>query len=173
MYWPPRERAFSEYSNLYDSTLSLAAGGNLGVMGAAGSQAGQTGTLEPTFTLHLSPVEMPQDTTLVMRVFYATKQQLDANGSTIPEIHRDIIVLGACAYAMEAYQVPTNDNFEFQDGGLRDHVDDTKIPQSWAAAAKNKMDQFLSRLEEIKRQRDYAASSRVHWGDISYHYYRL
>ncbi len=173
MYYPPRERAFSEYSNLYDSSLSLAAGGNLGTMGAVGSQAGQTGTAEATFTLQLTQAEVPQDNTWVLRVFYATKHQLDANGSTIPEMHRDIIVLGACAYALEAYQVPTNDNFEFQDGGLRDHVDDTKIPQSWAAAAKNKMDQFLSRLEEIKRQRDYASSSRVHWGDISYHYYRL
>jgi hypothetical protein len=173
MYYPPRERAFSEYSNLYDSSLSLAAGGNLGTMGTVGTQAGQTGTLTPTFTLQLTQAEVPQDNTWVMRVFYATKQQLDSNGSTIPEVHRDIIVLGACAYAMEAYQVPTNDNFEFQDGGLRDHVDDTSIPTSWATAAKNRMDQFLSRLEEIKRQRDYASSTRVHWGDIAFRYYRL
>ena len=98
---------------------------------------------------------------------------MDANGSTIPEIHRDIIVLGACAYAMEAYQVPTNDNFEFQDGGLRDHVDDTAIPSAWLTAAKNRMDQFLARLEEIKQQRDFAASARVHWGDIAVRYNRL
>jgi hypothetical protein len=74
---------------------------------------------------------------------------------------------------MEAYQVPTNDNFEFQDGGLRDHVDDTAIPTSWAIASKNKMDQFLARLEEIKRQRDFASSARVHWGDIAWRYERL
>ena len=36
---------------------------------------------------------------------------------------------------MEAYQVPTNDNFEFQDGGLRDHVNDTAIPTAWATGA--------------------------------------
>jgi hypothetical protein len=173
MYYPPRDRAFSEYSNLYDSSLTLGAGGNLGPMGAVGSPAGQTGTITPTFTLQLTQAEVPQDNTWVMRVFYATKHQLDANGSTIPEIHRDIIVLGACAYAMEAYQVPTNDNFEFQDGGLRDHVNDTAIPTSWAMAAKNRMDQFLSRLEEIKRQRDYASSCRVHWGDIAFRYNRL
>ena len=173
MYYPPRDRAFSEYSNLYDSSLTLAAGGNLGTMGAVGGPAGQTGTITPTFTLQLTQAEVPQDNTWVMRVFYATKHQLDANGSTIPEIHRDIIVLGACAYAMEAYQVPTNDNFEFQDGGLRDHVDDTAIPSAWAAAARNKMGQFLDRLEEIKRQRDYASSSRVHWGDIPVRYGRL
>jgi hypothetical protein len=173
MYYPPREKAFSEYSNIYDSSLTLAAGGNLGIMGAVGSQAGQPGTIEPTFTLQLTQGEVPQDTTLVMRVFYATKHQLDANGSTIPEIHRDIIVLGACAYAMEAYQVPTNDNFEFQDGGLRDHVDDTSIPAAWAKASKNKMDQFLARLEEIKQQRDFASSTRVQWGDIPLRWPRL
>lgn len=173
MYYPPRDRAFAEYSNLYDSSLTLAAGGNLGTMGAVGSPAGQTGTITPTFTLQLTQAEVPQDNTWVMRVFYATKHQLDANGSTIPEIHRDIIVLGACAYAMEAYQVPTNDNFEFQDGGLRDHVDDTAIPSAWLTAAKNRMDQFLARLEEIKQQRDFAASARVHWGDIAVRYNRL
>jgi hypothetical protein len=133
----------------------------------------QTGTIEPTFTLQLTQGEVPQDNTLVMRVFYATKHQLDSSGSTIPEIHCDIIVLGACAYAMEAYQVPTNDNFEFQDGGLRDHVDDTAIPTSWARATKNKMDQFLARLEEIKRQRDFASSARAQWGDIPLRWPRL
>ena len=84
-----------------------------------------------------------------MRIFYATKHQLDTNGSTIPEIHRDIIVLGASAYAMEAYQVPTNDNFDSaKDGALHDRLDDTKIPAAWSAAAQNRMRQFISRLEE-------------------------
>src|SRR5215472_9369585 len=108
-----------------------------------------------------------------MRVFYATKHQLDSSGSTIPEIHRDIIVLGACAYAMEAYQVPTADNLDFQDGALRDRVDDTNIPAAWAASAKNKMDQFIARLEEIKLQRDFAASARAHWGDVPARWPRL
>src|SRR5947209_5305507 len=99
MYYPPRDRAFSQYSNLYDSSLTLAAGGNLGTMGAVGGPAGQTGTITPTFTLQLTQAEVLQDNTWVMRLFYATKHQLDANGSTIPEIHRDIMVLGACAYA--------------------------------------------------------------------------
>ena len=173
MLWPPFERDFAEYSNLFDSTASLAAGGNLGAQGSVGVGAGPTGTASPSFTLKLSSAEMPQDSTLVLRVFYATKHQLDANGSTIPEAHRDIIVLGACAYAMEAYQVPTNDNFDFQDGALRDRVDDTAIPQAWLAAAKSKMTQFEARLKEIKEQRDFAASSRVHWGDIAVLWPRL
>ena len=62
-----------------------------------------------------------------MRIFYATKHQWDANGSTIPEVHRDTIVLGACASAMQASQVPTNDQFDFQDGARRDRVDETKF----------------------------------------------
>jgi hypothetical protein len=173
MNWPPIERNFSEYSNLYDSNTSLAAGGNLGAMGAVGNAAGTTGNQEPTFTIQLNPAELPQDNTYVMRIFYATKHQLDSSGSTIPEIHRDIIVLGACAYCMEAYQIPTSNNFDFQDGGLRDRIDDSMIPTAWAAGAKNKMDQFLARLEEIKHNRDYAASSRAHWGEIPRFWNRL
>lgn len=173
MYWPPFERNFSEFSNLFDSTYALAAGGNMGAQGAVGTTPSQIGAVQQTFTLKIGTAELPQDNTLVMRVFYATKHQLDTNGTTIPEIHRDIIVLGACAYCLEAYQIPTNDNFHFQDGALRDQVDDTAIPKAWLEAAKKKMSQFETRLQEIKRQRDFAASSRVHWGDVPARYPRL
>ncbi len=173
MLWPPYEREFAEYSNIFDSSAALAAGGNMGTQGSIGSSASPTGSLTPSFTLKLSSAELPQDTTQVMRIFYATKHQLDANGSTIPEAHRDIIVLGATAYALEAYQVPTNDNFDFQDGALRDRIDDTKIPQAWLAAARSKMTQFEARLQEIKQQRDFAASSRANWGDIPARWPRL
>lgn len=173
MLWPPIERAFNEYSNLFDSTAALAAGGNMGINGAIGPSAGPTGTAEPSFTLQLSSAELPKDNSLCMRVFYATKHQLDSNGSTIPEIHRDIICLGAVAYCMEAYSVPTNDNFDFQDGGLRDRVDDTKIPGAWAAAVAKKLAQFEARLREVKQQRDFASSARVHWGDVGKMSWRL
>ncbi len=173
MFWPLFEREFSEYSNLYDSSLALAAGGNMGAMGVPGSTPSESGAVQQAFTLQLSSAELPQDATVVMRIFYATKHQLDSSGSTIPEIHRDIIVLGACAYAMEAFQVPTNDNFEFQDGGLRDRMDDTKIPASWLNTAKNKMAQFEARLQEVKNQRDFAYSARVSWGDVPARWPRL
>jgi hypothetical protein len=173
MYWPPLERSFSEYSNLFDSSAALAAGGNLGAMGAVGSGAGPTGTQEPTFTLMLNNVDLPKDNTLILRIFYATRHQLDSSGSTIPDIHRDVIVLGACAYAMEAYQTPTNDGFAWGDGSLRDHVDDSMIPTSWRNSAKNKMDQFIQRLTEIRQARDYATSARVHWGDVPRFWTRL
>src|SRR5215468_8394095 len=87
MVWPPYERAFSEYSNMYDSNTALARGGNQGVMGIVGDAPGPTGTQQASFTLNISPAELPKDNSLVMRVFYATKQQLDSNGSTIPEMH--------------------------------------------------------------------------------------
>ncbi|HZU69963.1 MAG TPA: hypothetical protein VFA09_22020 [Ktedonobacteraceae bacterium] len=173
MLWPPFERDFAEYSNIFDSTAALAAGGNLGAQGNIGSGSSPESSIAPSFTLKLSSAELPQDATSVIRVFYATKHQLDASGSTIPEVHRDIIVLGASAYAMEAYQVPTNDNFDFQDGALRDRVDDTQIPTAWLTAAQSKMQQFEARLQEIKNQRDFTVSSRVHWGDIAARYERL
>ncbi len=173
MMWPPFEREFAEFSNLYDSSAALAAGGNLGIQGAIGVGTSPTGTMTPSFTLKLSSAELPKDNTLVMRIFYATKHQLDSNGSTIPEVHRDILVLGATFYAMEAYQVPTNDNFDFQDGALRDRIDDTKIPPAWLAAIEQRRAQFEARLLEIKNQRDFATSARVHWGDIPTRWPRL
>ena len=66
----------------------------MGAQGGIGSGASPS-WLTPSFTLKLSSAELPQDTTQVMRIFYATKHQLDTNGSTIPEAHRDTIVLGA------------------------------------------------------------------------------
>lgn len=173
MFWPPIERRFNEYSNLFDSTAALAAGGNMGINGAIGIGAGPTGTMEPSFTLQLSSAELPKDNSLCMRVFYATKHQLDSSSSTIPEIHRDIIALGAVAYCMDAYSVPTSDNFDFQDGGLRDRIDDTKVPLAWQQAVAAKMAAFEARLQEIKQQRDFASSAKISWGDKSYRYYRL
>jgi hypothetical protein len=166
MLWPPVERAFSEYSNMYDSSTALAAGGNLGRLGAVGDGKGPTGTQAPSFTLNIGPLDLPKDNGLLMRIFYATKQQLDSSGSTIPEVHRDIIVLGAVAYALEAYQVPTNDNFDFQDGGLRDRINDSMIPLAWFKTAQYKMQQFEARLTEVKQQRDFASSARARWGQV-------
>jgi hypothetical protein len=74
---------------------------------------------------------------------------------------------------MQAYQVPTNDNFDFQDGTLRDRINDTHIPQSWLVATQARLQQFEARLSEIKNQRDFASSSRIHWGDIAYRWSRL
>jgi hypothetical protein len=167
MYWPPCERPFAEYSHLYDSSTALAAGGNVGI--GSGLVGGQT----PSFTLQISAAELPHDNSSVMRVFYATRHQLDVAGSTIPELHRDCIVLGATAYAMEAYQVPTNDNFDFQDGGLHDRVNDAMIPLAWLKATQQRWQRFEAQLSEIKRQRDFASSSIASWSDVPLHWRRL
>jgi hypothetical protein len=173
MFWPPFEREFAEYSNLFDSSSALAAGGNQGMQGSVGDAQSTESALTQSFTLKLSTADLPQDSSLIMRVFYATKHQLDNSGSTIPEAHRDIIVNGAVTYAMLAYQVPTNDNFDFQDGALRDRIDDTKIPLAWLNAAQARLQQFEARLREIKNQRDFASASRVQWGDIALRWVRL
>ncbi|WP_069801471.1 hypothetical protein [Thermogemmatispora onikobensis] len=173
MLWPPRERDFAEYSNLFESSAALAAGGNLGLQGNVGSGQGQLAAQTPSFTLKLSNAELPRDNTLVMRVFYATRHQLDASGTTVPELHRDLIVLGASLYAMEAYQVPTNDNFSFQNGELHDHLDDSTIPRAWQEAIATRRIQFEARLQEIRNQRDFASAARVQWGDIPARWARL
>jgi hypothetical protein len=126
-----------------------------------------------SFTVLLSNAELPADASQVLRLIVGTKHQLDANGSSIPEAHRDVIVLGACAYSLLAYQVPTNDNFAFQDGALHDRVDDSMIPKSWRQAGAEMLNRFHTRLEEIKRQRDFAAAAIVQWGDVPLSWRRL
>jgi hypothetical protein len=149
MVYPPVERSFAEFSNLFDSSVALG-----------------TSATGPAFTLQIADTELPADTSQIIRVHYACKQQLDSSGSTISEVHRDVIALGAVAYALLAYQVPTNDNFAFQDGELRDRLDDSKIPVAWLARGWKSLQDFRAKLEEIKRMRDYATSARSQWGDV-------
>ncbi len=101
----------------------------MGLMGAVGpDSAGPTGTSSPSFTLNLSPYELPKDNTSDYAGILCNKATIDTNGIRFQR-YTGYHHLGACAYAMEAYQVPTNDNFDFQDGGLRDRIDDTKVPE--------------------------------------------
>ncbi len=126
-----------------------------------------------TFTLKLADAELPVDTSLVLRVSFGTKHELDSSGSTIPEVHRDVIVLGACAYALLAYQVPTNDNFQFQDGALHDRLDDSMIPKSWRQAGVDMLGRYYARLEEVKQRRDFANAAIIQWGDVPARWQRL
>ncbi len=125
------------------------------------------------FTLLLTNAELPTGSSLVLRVAFGTKHQLDASGSTIPEAHREVIVLGACAYALLAYQVPTNDNFLFQDGSVHDRLDDSMIPKNWRQAGVDMLGRFHARLEEIKRQRDAASAAIAQWGEVPRRWWRL
>ena len=126
-----------------------------------------------TFTLKLTDVELPPDSSLVLRVSLGTKHQLNSSGSTIPEVHRDVIVLGACAYALLAYQVPTNDNFAFQDGEVHDRLDDSMISKNWRQVGVDMLGRFVAGLEEVKRQRDFANAAVVQWGDVPTRWQRL
>lgn len=74
-------------------------------------------------------------------------------------------MLGAAAYAMLAYQVPSNDFFEYQDGELRDRVDESGVPAAWLAAASRALADFKARLEVVKRERNAGAAAIAQWGD--------
>lgn len=89
-----------------------------------------------------------------------------ANGTTIPEQHHDIVLLGAAAHACLAIQIPTNDLFDYQDGELRDRVSEIKTPEHWLAAGKNLMAMFEARIKEIKEQRDAGFAELTQWGSV-------
>jgi hypothetical protein len=101
-----------------------------------------------------------------LAVTYASKHVLGPNGTTVPEQHHDIVLLGAAAHACLAYQVPTNDLFDYQDGELRDHVSEVKTPEHWLAAGNALMARFQQRLNEVKQQRDGAYAATAQWGSI-------
>ena len=96
----------------------------------------------------------------------AGKHAWAANGTTIPEQHHDIVLLGAAAHACLAMQISTNDLFEYQDGELRDRVNEVKTPEHWLAAGSALLARFQARLEEVKRQRDAAYAGIAHWGGV-------
>ena len=47
------------------------------------------------------------------------------------------------------------------------------IPKSWRQAGLDRLSRFQDHLEEIKRQRDFAAAATVHWGDVPAYWHRL
>jgi hypothetical protein len=135
---------------------------------------GSVGALPPTadttanlvqFMLKLSPSLVPQDTTGVITVTYAGKHQLSSAGTSIPERHHDIVILGAAAYAMFAYMIPTADLFEYQDGELRDRLDERSVPTAWLNVATAIRAEFKMRLEQVKQERLAGVSAVAQWGD--------
>jgi hypothetical protein len=140
-------------------------------VGAAPPAADTTANL-PQVVLKLNQSRLPVDTSGILTVTYAGKHQLTTAGTSVPEQHHDIVLLGAAAYAMLAYQAPTNDLFDYQDGELRDHVDERKIPAAWLAAAQRALGQFQERLEQVKRQRNAGVAAINQWGDVSIRWQR-
>ena len=117
------------------------------------------------FTLKLSSSLLPVDTSGVITVQIASKHVLSGAGTSILQWHQEAVLLGAAAYALLAYQTPTNDLFEYQDGEMRDRVDQSAIPAHWLSVGQSLMDRFKARLEEIKRQSDAVVASVARWGD--------
>lgn len=152
MLWPALERAFVEQKGFSGRANIVAPGGNI--------RAEQR-----YFTLVLTEEELPRDSSGVLRVYYATGQRLDAEGTTIENEHLDLIVVGASVYAMQAYQVPTNDNFAFQDGAVYDRIDDSAIPTAWRETIQARMQHFEGALQVIQQQQMLGYRARVHWGD--------
>jgi len=101
-----------------------------------------------------------------LAITYAGKHVWNSGGTTIPEQHHDIVLLGAAAFACLANQVPTNDLFDYQDGELRDRVSEVKTPEHWLAAGTNLLARFKERLEDVKQQRDAAYAATTQWGDV-------
>ena len=121
----------------------------------------------PLFELQISDGRLPDPASPgLLAVTYASKHVLAANGTTVPEQHHDIVLLGAAAYACLAFQVPTNDLFEYQDGELRDRVSEVKTPEHWQATGQTLLALFKERLEEVKRQRDAAYAATAQWGGV-------
>ena len=140
-------------------------------VGVAPPAADTTANL-PQVILKLNQSRLPVDTSGILTVTYAGKHQLTTAGTSVPEQHHDIVLLGAAAYAMLAYQAPSNDLFAYQDGELRDHVDERTVPAAWLAAAQRALGQFQERLEQVKRQRNAGAAAINQWGDVSIRWQR-
>jgi hypothetical protein len=98
-------------------------------------------------------------------VRYATKHELDANGTTIPERHWDVLCLGAALFAISAYLVPTADNFHFVDGQVRDQLDDTKATANWLAVGADLERRWQTRIAEIKNESNAGVAAIGSWGD--------
>jgi len=122
------------------------------------------------FILKLAPGRVPVDTGGIITVAYAAKHALTPAGTSILERHRDAVLLGAAAYAMGAYQTGTNDLFEYQDGEMRDRVDEHTVPVAWLAATKRALADFKVRLGEIKRERNAGVAAVARWGDVPVHW---
>jgi hypothetical protein len=122
----------------------------------------------PLVEMQLSTAELPDPASPgTAQLVYASKHVLAANGTTVPEQHHDVVLLGAAAYACLAFQVGTNDLFDYQDGVMRDQVHESKTPEHWLTVGTGLLKQFQARLQEVKQQRDAAYAAVAQWGAVA------
>jgi hypothetical protein len=125
------------------------------------------------FVLNVDPGRVPAAGSTVMNVLYASIHQLDSGGTTVPDQDADVIALGAYGYACLQYGTPAADNFKFQDGEMRDALDDTMVPAAWLRLGQEALGHFRQQLDDIRRRRDYQAAAILHWGDVPVRWDRL
>ena len=125
------------------------------------------------FVLNVDPSRAPALGSTVMNVIYAAIHQLDVAGSTVLDQDSDVIALGAYAYACLQYGTPAADNFKFQDGELRDMLDDSMVPAAWQKLGGDALARYRQQLEAIRQRRDYQAAAIVQWGDVPRRWDRL
>lgn len=116
-------------------------------------------------TLRIPTSQLPTATSPLLTLTTASQHVVGPSGSSIPAWHRDTVLLGAAAYALLAYQVPTNDAFEYQDGEMRDRVDQRAVPGQWLTTANAWLTRFLRGLDDIRHQSDATRASVAVWGD--------
>lgn len=125
------------------------------------------------FVLNVANSRVPAAAGMVMNVIYAAIHQLDAAGSTVLDQDSDVVALGAYGYACLQYGTPTADNFRFQDGEMRDTLDDSMVPRAWLQRGQDALLRYRQKLEDIRQRRDYQAAAIVQWGDVPRRWDRL
>jgi len=160
--------AFYLVATIADNTSTLftddVPDGSLGVPAPAADS-----TLNvPLVEMQLSNAELPDPASPgLAQLVYASKHVLAANGTTVPEQHHDVVLLGAAAYACLAFQVSTNDLFDYQDGVMRDQVHEATTAGHWQTCGKNLLAQFTQRLQDVKQQRDASYAAVAQWGAVA------
>ena len=84
-----------------------------------------------------------------------------------------MVALGAYGYACLQYGTPAADNFKFQDGEMRDMLDDTMVPATWLKLAQDALGRYRHGLDSIRQRRDYQTAAILHWGDVPRRWDRL
>lgn len=161
--------------NTTGAYVDTAADSALGVSTPASNSTNDLDQLE----LQLPPELYPLDNSTTLEITYAAKHELDTNGTTIPERHWDVLYLGAMFHAMRSYLPQVNDNFEYNDGHLRDRIDDTKSAIAWQTSCDAVRADHQAALARIKAEANAAIGTGAsgigltHWGDKPLRYERL
>lgn len=111
------------------------------------------------FVLVDDPKKIPYDPSQVLNTIYAAAHQLDPSGTSLPDKDWDTVALGAAGFACLWWGLPLSDNFVYQDGEVRDRVDDSMVPRAWRDAGQARLLVFRERLENIRLNRRWTTTA--------------